>query len=102
MNAVKRDKPLSRSVLCIRSNGSEDLEPRKVYQILPGQAAAREGYTRVVDESGEDYLYPAEYFAPLKLPASIAQELVSDSKKSMQSSSGIRQRSSRRLRAARR
>jgi len=58
----------SKFVLCIRSGGSEDLEPRKVYQAIPDPKAAKEGFIRVIDESGEDYLYPAEYFALIKLP----------------------------------
>ena len=61
--------------LCIRNKGSDDLEIRKVYQILPDRSAARDGYLRVVDESGEDYLYPAEYFVPVRLAASVAEEL---------------------------
>jgi len=54
--------------LCIRSDDCEDLELRKVYRILPDDRAAEEGYVRVVDESGEDYLYPASYFIGLALP----------------------------------
>ena len=54
--------------LCIENKDCEDLEKRKVYQILPDEAAAKEGYLRVVDESGEDYLYPDSYFIRLKLP----------------------------------
>jgi len=54
--------------LCFRNDESEDLELRKVYRILPDDRAAEEGYVRVVDESGEDYLYPASYFIPLTLP----------------------------------
>jgi hypothetical protein len=38
--------------------------------------AAREGHMRVIDESGEDYLYPAKYFVPVKLPAAVARELL--------------------------
>jgi hypothetical protein len=38
------------------------LEPRKVYRVLPDEAAAEDGYLRVIDESGEDYLYPQDYF----------------------------------------
>ena len=59
------EKPQPRFVLSIRSEGSDDLEPRKVYRVLPDRAAAREGFVRVIDESGEDYLYPAEYFVPV-------------------------------------
>jgi hypothetical protein len=72
---MKSEKPRSRFVLCIRNDGAEDLEPRKVYQLLPDRAAAQEGYARVIDESGEDYLYPADYFVPLRLPVGISREL---------------------------
>jgi hypothetical protein len=74
---MKAEKPQSRFVLCIRSEGSDDLEPRKVYRALPDRAAVREGYVRVIDESGEDYLYPAEYFVPVSLPVAIAREFLS-------------------------
>ena len=69
----------SRFVLCIRNEGAEDLEPRKVYQILSDRSAAREGYARIIDESGEDYLYPAEYFVPVRLPQTISRQWVSSS-----------------------
>ena len=42
--------------LCVEDGGLEDLEARKLYQVLPDREAAREGYVRVVDESGEDYV----------------------------------------------
>jgi hypothetical protein len=41
---------------------------RKIYQVLPDTDAAQYGYLRVIDESGEDYLYPAAYFLPIDLP----------------------------------
>lgn len=65
----------SRFFLCVRPGDSEDLEVRKIYEALSDQKAAREGYLRVVDESGEDYLYPAGCFIPVKLPAAIIREL---------------------------
>ena len=71
-----KEKSKSRFVLCIRNDGAEDLEQRKVYQVLSDRSAAREGYVRVIDESGEDYLYPAEYFVPVKLPIAISRQLV--------------------------
>ena len=49
-------------VVCIRNKDCGDLEVRKIYQVLPDKAAAEDGYIRVIDESGEDYLYPASYF----------------------------------------
>jgi hypothetical protein len=71
---MRGEKPQPRLVLCIHSEGSDDLELRKVYRVLPDRAAARDGYVRVIDESGEDYLYPAEYFFPVRLPVGIARE----------------------------
>jgi len=40
----------------------------RVYQVLPDESAANDSYIRVVDESGEDYLYPADYFVSITLP----------------------------------
>jgi len=54
--------------LCICNKDCEDLELRKVYQVLPDARAARDDFVRIVDESGEDYLYPASYFTSVKLP----------------------------------
>ena len=54
--------------VCVRNDECDDLEIRKIYQILPDKRGARDGYIRVLDESGEDYLYPEAYFVPLKLP----------------------------------
>jgi len=81
---MKAEKSQSRFLLCIRSEGSDDLEPRKVYQVLPDRAASREGYVRVIDESGEDYLYPANCFAPLRLPVAITRELLSPRREALQ------------------
>ncbi len=70
-------KSRSKFVLCIRNHGADDLEPRKVYQVLSDRSAARDGYARVVDESGEDYLYPAEYFVPVRIAVAVSHKLVS-------------------------
>ena len=63
---MKRHK--KQFAICVRNEGAEDLEVRKVYQLLPDARAAIEGYVRVIDESGEDYLYPEDYFVPVELP----------------------------------
>ena len=55
-------------LLCVRNKRCDDLELRKLYEQLPDAAAAEEGYVRVVDESGEDYLYPESYFVAVELP----------------------------------
>jgi hypothetical protein len=62
-------------VLCIENKDCDDLEKRKVYQVLPDDKAADEGYLRIVDESGEDYLYPESYFIPVELPQKIQEAL---------------------------
>ena len=59
--------------LCVEDGGMEDLEARKVYQVLPDREASREGCVRVIDESGEDYMYPSELFVPVKLPAAVVR-----------------------------
>ena len=64
-------------VICINNQGSEDLVVGKVYQALPDETAAREGYIRVVDESSEDYLYPISYFISVALPLAAEQALFS-------------------------
>ena len=56
-------------VLCIDDGGyPESLEARKVYAVLPDERAGRNNYIRVIDETGEDYLYPAKYFVPIQIP----------------------------------
>ena len=59
-------------VLCLRNAGYEvSLERRKVYTALQDADAARHGQVRVIDESGEDYLFPASYFAAIELPQAV-------------------------------
>jgi hypothetical protein len=77
LTIMKGEKPLSKFLLCIRNDSADDLEPRKVYPVVNDRAAAREGYVRVIDESGEDYLYPAEYFVAVRLPVAIARAFTS-------------------------
>jgi hypothetical protein len=55
-------------VLCIENKECEDLEKRNIYRVLPDDEAAKEGYLRIIDESGEDYLYPESYFILVELP----------------------------------
>ncbi len=57
-----------RFALCVENKDCEDLERRKIYQVIPDEEASREGYLRVIDESGEDYLYPQSYFIFVQLP----------------------------------
>lgn len=62
-------------VLCVCNEDCDDLELRKVYQVVPDRAAVKDGYVRVVDESGEDYLYPAQYFVVVELPGAVTKAL---------------------------
>lgn len=72
MRANKREL-----VLCLRNKGYEvSLERRKIYHAIPDRAAALERMVRIIDESGEDYLYPAGFFAPLKLPLALRRAVL--------------------------
>jgi hypothetical protein len=64
-------------VLCLRNRGYEaSLERRKLYQVIPDREAQKHGQLRVIDESGEDYLYPADFFAFVKLPPTIRRRVL--------------------------
>jgi len=68
--------PRSRFAVCVKNHGYEvSLERRKIYRVLPDAEAARHKQIRVIDESGEDYLYPEEFFAPIELPQSVRRAL---------------------------
>jgi hypothetical protein len=59
-------------VVCIdNSDYPASLELHKIYRVLPDSEAAVDGDVRVVDESGEDYLYPASRFVPIALPVAV-------------------------------
>ena len=63
-----------RFVLCIRSGSyRESLQPRKVYRVLADARAERHSLLRVVDDTGEDYLFPADLFVPIDVPAIAAR-----------------------------
>lgn len=62
--------------VCVKNRGyPAALELRKLYQVVADNAAAKLHQIRVIDESGEDYLYPAEYFIPVQLPQSAEKAL---------------------------
>lgn len=63
--------------ICINNTECDDLELLKIYRILPDEAAAQENYIRVIDESGEDYLYPQNYFLIITLSSSQEKSLLS-------------------------
>jgi hypothetical protein len=55
-------------VICVSEEGSEDLTAGMVYQVLPDETAGKEDFLRVIDDSGEDYLYPAIRFVQIAVP----------------------------------
>jgi hypothetical protein len=62
--------------ICICNEGYEvSLEKRKFYEVLDDPDAARHHQIRVIDESGEDYLYPQDYFIKISLPQAIERAL---------------------------
>lgn len=69
--------PACRFLVCVKNRGyAASLEKRKIYASIPDPAAVRHGQVRVIDESGEDYLYPKSFFLPIKLPQSVRKFIV--------------------------
>jgi len=59
-------------VVCIKNEGyPASLEVRKIYQVIPDDRATERQLIRMIDESGEDYLYPVDYFVPIELPKAV-------------------------------
>jgi hypothetical protein len=66
-----------RLVICIDNSGYEvSLERRKIYLSIPDARAEKLGQLRVIDESGEDYLYPKESFVPAQLPQPVRRAVL--------------------------
>jgi hypothetical protein len=64
-------------VICVKNEGYEvSLERRKLYVSVVDTVAEKHGQLRVVDESGEDYLYPRQFFVPVELPQSIRRAVL--------------------------
>ena len=64
--------------LCINNKDYEaSLIPRKIYEIIPDERAKKDDFVRVIDESGEDYLYHNSHFVFLELPVEVEKALVS-------------------------
>jgi hypothetical protein len=69
-------KTAARFLLCLKNEGyPASLEVRKVYRQVPDRSAAARGFVRVIDESGEDYLYPTGWFVALELPCAVVEAL---------------------------
>lgn len=75
---MKKKKTLApQFVVCVKNTGyPASLELHKIYRVLPDEDAAGAGDLRVKDESGEDYLYPAPWFAEIKVPRPVQRSLL--------------------------
>jgi hypothetical protein len=76
MHVIRRRTDF-RDTVCVRNEGYlASLELRKLYRVLPDAVARKRGLVRIVDESGEDYLYPEEFFIWVRLPQSAKQAVL--------------------------
>ncbi len=69
---MKKNNSKPKFVVCIKNKDySASLELLKIYQVLADDYASEHRYIRVIDESGEDYLYPADFFVPIEVPQAV-------------------------------
>jgi len=67
----------NRFVVCVENEGYPvSLEKRKIYVVRQDAAAEKRGMLRVVDESGDDYLYPKDFFRPITLPPTVKRAVL--------------------------
>jgi len=69
--------PAKHLVVCLKNEGyPASLEKRKIYVALPDRGAEKHGLLRIIDESGDDYLYPRIFFRAIALPASLKRAVL--------------------------
>ncbi len=69
----KTNKPSRKLVICINNESCEDLKRRKIYEVLIDEVATKDDLLRVIDDSVEDYLYPASKFVQMSFAPEIEQ-----------------------------
>ncbi len=70
-------KNFSEFVVCINnSDYPASLELHKIYRVIADKEAEDEGDIRIIDESGEDYMYPSSYFVPIQVPQTVEESLL--------------------------
>lgn len=70
-------KTLPEFVVCLKNEGyAASLERHKIYRVVPDANAEKDGDLRIVDESGEDYLYPKDWFALIDVPEAVEASLL--------------------------
>lgn len=72
---ARNPKSATKFAVCIKSDDEDLLTPRMIYQLIADEKAAESKFSRVLDNEGADYLYPAEYFMTLDLPYGIERAL---------------------------
>jgi len=76
---MKPEETSSTLAVCVDNTGYEmSLERRKVYPVLPDESAARSNYVRVVDETGEDYLFPASRFVLIPVTREVEEAVLAE------------------------
>jgi hypothetical protein len=73
---TKPHRSAPRFAICINTDDPDLLTPRMVYEVLPDESAAKSDYIRVIDNEGEDYLYPANYFILVDFPQAAKRALL--------------------------
>ena len=74
MTAIQKSN--TQFVICISTDDPDLLTPRMIYEVIPDENATKSNYLRVIDNEGEDYLYPSDYFISVNFPHSIEQKLL--------------------------
>ena len=73
---MRSDSRPARYVVCVKNRGfAASLEIRKLYRVIPDEGAEARRLVRVIDESGEDYLYPRTYFVSVDVPVAAARAI---------------------------
>ena len=72
---MNTQNPTPHFAICINSDDPDLLTPRSIYEILPDESASKSNHVRVIDNEGEDYLYPADYFVFVEFPQAVQRTL---------------------------
>jgi hypothetical protein len=71
-----RPKRKRKFAICVRTDDPDLLTPRLIYEVWPDKSAAKSQHIRVIDNEGEDYLYPAAYFVFVEFPSAVELALL--------------------------
>ena len=77
---AKRRYVVHRFAICVNTDDQDLLTPLKIYPVLPDKSAEEINYVRVIDDEGEDYLYPIENFIFVNFPTAVKRALLRASK----------------------